>query len=94
VKGGAAVSKAWGEWVKNSNANVGGLYNASFGSFASYYNTMVKQKGVKYLSPDQITKMLNDDVANAGKAATGLSPVTPAPAPPFTGLGGGKLSGV
>jgi hypothetical protein len=93
VKNGAAVSKAWSEWVKNPNANIGNLYDASFGSFVSYYNIMVKQKNVKYLSPDQIVKILNDDAANSGKPVPGLSPVTPAPNPPFQGLGGGRLVG-
>ena len=91
VKNGAAVQQAWSDF-STSAANTQG-FNASFGSFVKYYNALIKQMNVKYLSPDQMIKHLKDKVA-AAAAGAGLAPVTIAPDTAVPSLGGGRLQGL
>ena len=91
VKNGAAVQQAWSDF-STSAANTQG-FNASFGSFVKYYNALIKQMNVKYLSPEQMIKHLKDKVA-AAAAGAGLAPVTIAPDASVPNLGGGSLQGL
>jgi hypothetical protein len=91
VKNGQAVNKAWTDFVV-STANTSGS-TADFGSFVKYYNALVKQTGVKALSPDQMIKHLRDKIAavasgvpaipaaGAGPALTGGQLIEPAAGP-------------
>jgi hypothetical protein len=90
VKNGAAVQGAWTEYITKVTPQG---FNASFGSFVKYYNALIKQMNVKYLSPDQMIKHLKDKVA-AAAATAGLTPVTIAPDTSVPSLGGGALQGV
>lgn len=91
VKNGAAVQQAWSDF-STSAANTQG-FNASFGSFVKYYNALIKQMNVKYLSPDQMIKHLKDKIA-AAAAGAGLTPVTPVTDFPVAPIQGGALQGV
>lgn len=91
VKNGAAVQQAWSDF-STSAANTQG-FNASFGSFVKYYNALIKQMNVKYLSPDQMIKHLKDKIAGAG-AGAGLTPVTLPVDTSVPDLGGGSVTGV
>jgi hypothetical protein len=86
VRNGAAVQQAWSDFAI-STANTQG-YSGGFGSFVKYYNALIKQMNVKFISPEKMVEQLRKLIADGG-----LTPVTIAPDTTVPSLGGGALQG-